>query len=134
MQDDSQIIAMLEQRDEQALTIIREQFGAMCFQVAFRITGNREDAEECVNDTFMAVWDSIPPQKPDRLVPYLASLTSRKAIDRFKHTHRQKRGGTQFTSVLDELAEVIPSSENVERQVERRELPDARLPASRALH
>ncbi len=125
MQDDSRIIAMLEQRDEQALTVIREQFGAMCYQVAYRITGSREDAEECVNDTLMAVWNSIPPQKPDRLAPYLASLTSRRAINRYKHTHSEKRGGTQFTSALDELAEIIPSAENVERQVERRELTDA---------
>ena len=125
MQDDSRIIAMLEQRDEQALTVIREQFGAMCYQVAYRITGSREDAEECVNDTLMAVWDSIPPQKPDRLAPYLASLASRRAINRYKQTHSEKRGGTQFTSALDELAEVIPSAENVERQVERRELTDA---------
>ena len=125
MQDDSRIIAMLEQRDEQALTVIREQFGAMCYQVAYRITGSREDAEECVNDTLMAVWNSIPPQKPDRLAPYLASLASRRAINRYKQMHSEKRGGTQFTSALDELAEIIPSAENVERQVERRELTDA---------
>ncbi len=125
MLDDSQIIAMLNQRDERALTVIREQFGTMCFQAAYRITGSREDAEECVNDTLMAVWDSIPPQKPDRLAPYLASLACRKALDRFEHTHRQKRGGSRFTSALDELSDVIPSSESVEKQIEQRELSAA---------
>lgn len=122
MHDDSQIISLLQKREEQALTSIREQYGTMCFQIAYRITGNREDAEECVNDMLMAVWDSIPPLIPEKLTPYLASLVSRSAIDHYKRMHCQKRGGTQFSGALDELAEIIPSTESVERQIEQREL------------
>ena len=117
MHDDSRIIALLQKRDEQALKIIREQYGTMCYQMAYRITGNREDAEECVN--------TIPPLHPEKLVPYLASLVSRKAISKYKFMHSQKRGGTQFSSALDELADILPSGECVENQIEQREITAA---------
>lgn len=125
MHDDRQIIALLQKRDEQALKIVKDQYGNMCYRIAYRITGNREDAEECVNDMLVAAWDSIPPLIPDNLRGYLASLVSRKAIDKYEHVHRQKRGGTQFTSALDELAEIIPSSDCVETQIEQREITEA---------
>lgn len=122
MQDDSQIIALLQKRDEQVLRIIREQYGAMCCQVAYRITGNREDAEECVSDMLLAVWNTIPPLIPKKLPAYLVSLVSRKALDKYEAARRKKRGGTQFESALEELAGVLPSGECVEQQIEQREL------------
>ena len=57
MHDDSQIIALLQKRDEKALHLIKEMYGAQCFQIAYRMTGNREDAEECVSDMLMNVWN-----------------------------------------------------------------------------
>lgn len=125
MHDDSQIIALLEQRDEQALQIIREQYGAGCFQIAYRMTGSRQDAEECVSDTLMTVWNSIPPNQPEHLQTYLAVLVRRSAMNRYKQEHREKRGGTQLAEVIDEIAEMLPSSESVERSVEQRELTAA---------
>lgn len=125
MHDNSRIIVLLLQRDEQALKLIREQYDTMCYQIAYRITGNREDAEECVSDALMAVWNSIPPLIPDNLTAYLASLVSRNAINQYKRMHSEKRGGAQFVSALDELAEILPSSECVERQIEKRELTAA---------
>lgn len=125
MHDDDRIISLLNQRDESALQIIRERYGAMCFQIAYRMTGNREDAEECVSDMLLDVWNSIPPNCPDHLPAYLASLVRRTAIDKYEKAHRRKRGGTQFCAALDELAEIIPSGEQVEHQVEQRELTAA---------
>lgn len=125
MHDNSRIIALLQKRDEQALTIIKQTYGTLCFQIAYRMTGNREDAEECVNDMLMHVWNSIPPNCPDDLRIYLTALVRRSAVNRYKQTHRLKRGGTQFTEVIDELAEILPSSENVEQKVEQRELTAA---------
>ncbi|MCQ2407632.1 MAG: sigma-70 family RNA polymerase sigma factor [Oscillospiraceae bacterium] len=122
MQDDSRIIALLKKRDEQAIKIIREQYGTMCLQIAYRITGSHEDAEECVDDMLITVWNTIPPMIPEKLPAYLVSLISRKAIDKYERACRQKRGGTQFESALDELAEFLPSGECVEQQVEQREL------------
>ena len=122
MQDDSRIIALLQKRDEQAIRIIREQYGTMCLQIAYRITGSREDAEECLSDMLMTVWNTIPPMIPEKLPAYLVSLVSRRAIDKYESARRQKRGGTQFESALDELAEFLPSGECVEQQIEQREL------------
>lgn len=125
MYDDSQIIALLQKRDEKALQIIKEQYGAFCYQTALRIVGNCEDAEECVNDMLLAVWNTVPPHIPVHFRAYLSSLVSRSAIDKFEHLHCQKRGGKQFSAALDELAEIIPSGESIETQIEQRELTAA---------
>lgn len=122
MSDESQIIQRLNARDEQALHEIREQYGKLCAALAFRMLGSREDAEECVNDMLLSVWNSIPPNLPVSLEAYLVTLVRRAAIDRLRTEHRQKRGGTQFAQALDELAEVLPANDHVENEVEQREL------------
>ena len=102
MNQDSTFISLLHQRDESALQMIREQYGRLCSQIAYRMTGSREDAEEVCSDMLLGVWDSIPPQKPKNLRAYLTALTGRIAIKKYEHSHRQKRGGTQFTAALDD--------------------------------
>ena len=114
MNGDSQIIALLQERNEAALQMIRDEYSARCYQIAYRITGNREDSEECVNDMLMDVWNTVPPNRPKHLQAYLASLVRRSAIDKYRHSHRQKRGGMQIAAALDELADILPSEENVE--------------------
>lgn len=74
MPEDSIIISLLQKRDEQALEHIRAQYGALCYQIAYRMTGSRQDAEEVLNDLLLSVWDSIPPQQPDNLRAYLTAL------------------------------------------------------------
>ena len=122
MVSDDSIIRRLNSRDESALQDIRRLYGDLCFQMAFRILENREDAEECVNDMLLDVWDSIPPQLPVSLQAYLITLVRRSAIDRIRHEQRQKRGSTQFAQALDELADILPSGELIEHTVEQREL------------
>jgi RNA polymerase sigma-70 factor (ECF subfamily) len=122
MVSDDSIIKRLHGRDESALQDIRRLYGNLCFQMAFRILENREDAEECVNDMLLAVWDSIPPHLPVSLQAYLITLVRRSAIDKTRHEHAQKRGTTVYTLTLDELAEIIPSGEHLETIVEQREL------------
>ena len=80
MYGDSRIIALLQKRDEQALQLIRAQYGKLCFQIAYRITGSREDAEECVSDLLMQVWNAVPPACPENLQAYLTSLVRRNSI------------------------------------------------------
>lgn len=113
MNRDSCIIEMLLRREEAALQMIRDAYSAQCSQIAYRITGSREDAEECVNDMLLDVWNTVPPNRPNDLQAYLVSLVRRRAIDKYRYAHRQKRGGMQ-TAALDELAEILPSEENVE--------------------
>ena len=125
MHDDCHIIELLNQRDEQVLQIIQKQYGAFCHQVAYRIIGNREDAEECVNDMLLGVWNSIPPNSPNHLPAYLAALVRKIALQRYEKAHRHKRGGTQFSTALDEISEIIPSSDCVDQELEQRELTAA---------
>lgn len=125
MHDDELIIELLNQRDERVLQIIKEQFGTFCYQIAYRMTGNHQDAEECVNDMLLDIWSSVPLNHPNHLPAYLASLVRRTAINKYEKAHRQKRGGTQFSMALDEIAEIIPAKEQIERVVEQRELTSA---------
>ena len=122
---DKQIIALLEARDEQALAFIREQYGKLCETVACRMLGNRQDAEECVSDMLLDVWRGETLPEPEGLRGYLVMLVRRRAIDRLKAQNAEKRGGTQFSLALDELAEILPAAEQVEQTVELRELTAA---------
>ena len=119
---DSQIIAMLQNRDERALSEIRRIYGALCGKLAYRILGSQQDAEECVSDMLLAVWNSRQQIAPQELKAYLVSLTRHSAMDKLKTRTRQKRGGRQFALALDELAEILPSGEQVEQLAEQHEL------------
>ena len=125
MSDDNRIISLLLQRDEQALVMIREAYGPLCLQIAFRITGSHEDAEECLSDLLLDVWNSVPPNRPDNLRAYLTALIGRNAIRKYERAHRVKRGGRAFAAALDELDSVIASGESVEKTVEQHELTAA---------
>ena len=125
MVSDEAIIKRLHSRDETVLQDIRSIYGELCWQMAFRILENREDAEECVNDMLLSVWDSIPPQLPVSLQAYLITLVRNAALDKVRLEHRQKRGNAEFTLALDELTEILPSGEQVETIVEERELIQA---------
>ena len=123
--NEAAILALLQKRDEAALEQIRNGYGKLCGRIAFEILGNREDAEECVSDMLMKVWQSIPPNHPDSLRAYLVTLIRHLAIDRYHMQTAQKRGGTQFDDALDELRDTLASDENISAAVERRELTGA---------
>ena len=125
MSADEEIILLLQKRDEDGIRIIRDKYGKQCEGIAYRILGKHEDAEECVSDLLLTVWNSIPPKVPEHLQAYLVTLVQRGAINRLKAAGRQKRGGTYFAKALDELAEVLPSEKYVEAEVEQRELSRA---------
>lgn len=122
---DNRIIELLQKRDEAAISEIRSKYGNLCFRIAEQMLNHAEDAEECVNDMLFAVWNSVPPQEPRNLEAYLVTLLRRAATDRLRSLTRQKRGGSQSTETLDELAEVIPSKDSVESEVDRRALTAA---------
>ncbi len=119
---DSRIVALLQKRDERALNEIREKYGKLCFKMAYNILGNRQDAEECLNDMLLAIWESSTELDPVGLRAYLVTLTRHIAIDKVKTQNRQKRGGAHFALVLDELADILPSNETVEQQFDAHEL------------
>lgn len=111
--DDTQIIELLIHRSDQAIPHIMEKYGKLCFHIAYNITHNTEDAEECVNDTYLQIWNSIPPQIPNSLSAYISKITRNTALNLIKHKNRHKRKH-QIDLLFSELTDCIPSSENVE--------------------
>ena len=120
--DDKRILLMLNSRDEQALAVIAEQYGVLCRTVARDILGSEQDAEECLNDALLLIWNAIPPAKPDHFCAYLMKTVRNQALNRYKAGQREKRGGGQHAAALEELAELLPASDNVHAELEGREL------------
>ena len=116
---------LLHNRDEQALQASMQQYGALCRTVARSILGSDEDAEECLNDALLQIWNSIPPADPENYCAYLMKTVRNLALNRYKARHREKRGNGQVSQALDELAEIFPAAENVEKELEQRELLNA---------
>ena len=124
--DDDQILSLLEQRNERALVEIRSKYGKSCRTIAYNLLGNTLDADEVVSDALMQTWNAIPPAHPENLFAFLASLTKRISVNRYKYEHAMKRGGvSDCAAALDELSECIPSRLDVEQKVEQRQLTEA---------
>lgn len=120
--EDLQIVELYWSRDPQAIAQSQEKYGLYCFWVARRILDSAEDSEECVNDTWVAAWNRIPPHRPDFLRMFLAKITRRLAFNRCKAALAQKRGGGQMPLVLEELEECVAGSEDVESTFDAKEL------------
>ena len=88
--------------------------------IAQNILFNWADAEECVNDTYLNAWNSIPPNRPNALSAYLGKITRNLSFDRFRHRHADKRGGGEIELVLDELGECVSGADTVEQEVEKK--------------
>ena len=113
--DDRQIIQLYHERSETALSETAEKYGKYCHTIAYNILYNEEDTEECVNDTYLKAWESIPPQNPDKLSVFLGKITRNLALDKYRYYNREKRKVTRTELVLDELSECIPAADSVEQ-------------------
>lgn len=122
---DNEIILLFNARNERALSAVSEKYGTNCSRIAKNILKNDQDAEECVNDTYLKVWESIPPERPDSLCVYVAKVTRNSAIDRYRSERSEKRGGGEIPLILDELAECVSDNSSVELTAERHELLSA---------
>ena len=101
--DDRAIVQMLWDRDENALGVAGKAYGAYCLTVARSIVCTPEDAEECVNDALMALWNSVPPHRPENLRTYLGKLVREISIDRWRADNRKKRIRPDVVCSLDEI-------------------------------
>lgn len=115
---DNEIIALYWERKEMALSVTEEKYGKYCHSISYRILHNHEDARECVNDTYLRAWDSMPPKKPDCLSVYLGKITRNLSLNRLKLYQAKKRGLGETELVLSELEECIPAQTKVEQVVE----------------
>jgi len=120
--DDEKIVQLYWNRNEKAIPATADKYGNYCTSIAKNILGNREDAEECVNDTYWNAWNSIPPHKPRRLSTFLGKITRNLALNRYKHETANKRGGGQTTVILDEIAALVSDTDSVEQAIDRKEL------------
>lgn len=109
--DDDKILKLYFDRDESAIDESIEKYGALCSSIAYGILKNREDAEECVNDTFMKVWQTVPPKKPENLSAFCAKISRNLAIDKYRKDTSKKRSGSQYDIAIEELGECIGASE-----------------------
>ena len=122
--EDRKIIALYHGRDEAAITETERKYGPFCCRIALNILAVREDAEECVNDTWYAAWERMPPEEPVSLRAFLGRITRNLAVSRFRASRAQKRySGLEL--LLSELEECVPSDVSVERTLEGKELGDA---------
>lgn len=118
MLDDEKIVDMLFERSEAALEELSRKYTPLCTSVASRVLENRSDVEECVNDVRLAVWNSIPPNRPKNLVAYLCTLSRNSAINKLKYNTRKKRS-SDYLVMLSELDESLPSpSEDLGAELE----------------
>ncbi len=108
--EDRDIIELYFDRDERAIAETERKYGKLCHSIAHRIVGNVHDADECVNDTYLGVWQAIPPQRPISLCAFVAKVARNIAIGRLKYKTAEKRNSNVLVS-LSELEEIIPHTE-----------------------
>lgn len=106
--DDRTIIRLFRDRDQTAVEEASRKYGAFCTRIAVNFLGRAEDAEECVNDAFLAAWNTIPPMEPHSLGAYLGRLTRNFAIDRYRANRAQKRCAAGGEELLSELGDCLP--------------------------
>ena len=119
---DGRITELFLARDPSALSEAQKAYGSYCMKLAANILGSRQDAEECVNDALLKVWNAIPPESPKHFGAFLARVTRNAALDRRKRDSRLKRSPAEAELVLSELAEIVSGGESPEDAVLERDL------------
>ncbi len=121
---DAQILELFFARADNAIAVLAERYGLACYQTAYNILQNREDAQECVNDAYLGFWEAVPPARPNPVLSYLLRIVRNLSLNRLDHNTRRKRGSPYY-ACIDELAQCIPAPNRAEDRVEARELTAA---------
>ena len=116
--NDEQIIAMLMSRNEQAIEQLEVKYGRQLNAMAMRILSDEEDSRECVNDTYLKAWNTIPPTRPKHLSAYLHRIVRTISIDRLRRRKADKRKVSEYTTSLDELQECLSGKETPQDTLE----------------
>ena len=119
--EDSAIISLFFERSEQAIDELNRKYGAAVKKTAANILNDRLDVEECVNDTYLRVWNNIPPHVPNPLAGYVCKIARNLAVNRYHSNRAEKRSGN-YALILDEMEECIPSGVSVETEYDAKEL------------
>ncbi len=120
--DDSEIIRLYWERDEKAVAETDGKYGVYLRAIAKNILGSAEDAEECVNETYLSAWNSIPPQRPERLAAFLGRIARNLSLNMYDRRRAAKRNGGEAAAALEELGECVSGREDTESELSAREL------------
>ena len=121
--DDRMIVDLYWDRSENAISETQIKYGKLLYSISLSLLSSKEDAEECVNDTYLAAWNSMPDERPEHLCAFLCKIDRRISINRYNHLHRQKRGGPDM--IIEELTECIPSDNDVQGGYDSKRLAEA---------
>lgn len=116
--EDEKIVELYWERAQEAISQTASKYGRYCRTIAFNILYNENDTEECVNDTYLSAWNSMPPQRPTILRAFLGRLTRNLSLNRYKQLTAERRGKGQVPLALNELQECIPASGSTESVVD----------------
>lgn len=122
MMDDREIIELFNMRDEDAIKEANYAYGKYCYTIAYNILSSHQDAEECINDTYLQAWRSIPPHQPNSLKFFLAEITRNLSLNRYKERKRKKRGGGEMILALDEISEFVAGTKEITDEIAEKEL------------
>ncbi|MBO5355664.1 MAG: sigma-70 family RNA polymerase sigma factor [Clostridia bacterium] len=119
---DERIIELYWSREESAITETDRKYGQLLYQIAHRILNDRLDSEECQNDTYLKVWNTVPPTRPTVLRSFLAKISRNLALNRYKEKNRQKRVPSELTVAFEDLENTLQGGESAERELAAAEL------------
>ena len=122
--DDDKIIELYWTRSELAVSETQMKYGRLCISIASNILSNIEDSEECVNDTYLALWNSIPPKKPERLQAFICRITRNLALKKYEYVTAEKRNKNVACSI-DELEYCVSGRNEVEAELESKKIETA---------
>ena len=115
--EDYKIVDLYWERKERAIAETEKKYGKMLHSLSYSLLSSHEDAEECVNDTYLGAWNTMPDARPMYLGSFLSKITRRLSIDRWRRDHREKRGGV--AGMVEELTECIPDGDTPQKEYER---------------
>ena len=121
MADDTKIIELFFARSEQAINELDNKYGKICRSLSYNIVGNRQDAEECVNDAYLGAWNSIPPARPSPLLTYIVKIVRNISLKIYQRENAAKRN-SRYTIALEEIEACIADRKTVEDDIEANEL------------
>lgn len=111
--EDGKIIELYWGRSESAISATSEKYGGYLYAISHRILRDDGDSEECVNDTYLKAWDSMPPERPKALRFFLGKITRNLSLDRYRTKGREKRGGGQVEESFEELKECFSAAQGI---------------------
>lgn len=122
--EDATIVDLYWSRNENAIYESNIKYGKYCYAIANNILTDNEDSEECVNDTWLGAWNSMPPNRPDKLKHFFGKLTRWLSLNRLRDNGRVKRGSGELKVALEELEDTLDSNADVEHKIELYELSE----------